>query len=166
MFACSRRVTGFRNARAIGQHYGVSRYRFDRSRATIPSTQMLFRSISQRMWFLATVLLAITNVTHATFFDWSDRGIHAVVGVLCVVAGLLWQRGAAAIAALILLLVMCGELLSSPPEWTVVRSGDDWNRTQQRLGPPTYEASNLAQARLLITGYSVPSPLRFVIRVR
>jgi hypothetical protein len=113
------------------------------------------------MWFLVTVLLAITNVTHAVLFDWSDRGIHAVFGVLCVLAGLLWQRGAAAIAALILLLVMCGELLRSPPEWTVVRIGDDWNRTQQRLGLPTYEASNLAQARLLIRGYSVPSPLRF-----
>jgi hypothetical protein len=122
---------------------------------------MLRQSISQKPWFCATVLLAITNVIHAMFFDWSDLRIHGALGGLCVLAALRWQRGAAAIAALVLLFVICGTWLWSPPDWTLVRTGDDWNRTQQRLGAPIYEASNLAQARLAISGYAIPSPLRF-----
>ena len=122
---------------------------------------MLHQSTSQKAWFCTAVLLAITNVIHAMFFDWSDLRIHGALGVLCVFAALIWQRGAAAIAALFLLLVIWGTWARSLPDWTLVRSGDDWNRIQQRLGAPTYEASDLAHARRLIKGYAIPSPLRF-----
>jgi hypothetical protein len=52
-------------------------------------------------------------------------------------------------------------VLGDWPEATEIKAGDTWASVQQKLGPPSYEASTFAAARNLKTGYATPSPLRF-----
>jgi hypothetical protein len=113
------------------------------------------------MWFGAVALLASANVAHALYFDWSDVDFHIALSMVCVVVALRWPRVAAASAGSVVVAVIAASLLrAEPAEWARLRIGDDWKEVQRALGPPTYEAANLAQARRLEIGYSRPSPLR------
>jgi hypothetical protein len=106
--------------------------------------------------------MIFVNVSHAAVFDWSDVGIHVALGALCVFAALQFPRAATIANALLVLAAgLSVAMRSEPPEFACVRAGDDWRKVRLALGPVTYEAASLAQARALGIGYSAPSPLYF-----
>jgi hypothetical protein len=119
-------------------------------------------SIPKRVWLIAAGLLALTNVVRALYFDWSDISVHMSIAALCTAVAMRWSKAGALAAALVLLTsVLAFAFSSKPSDWAEIEVGDPWSEVRRSLGAPVHEASNLAQARALMRGFSSPSPFRF-----
>jgi hypothetical protein len=124
--------------------------------------QVTTMSISKTAWFAVAILLAVTNVLRAAYFDWSDLGLHVLIAVVCALLALRWSKLAATAAGAVLLAaVLAFTFWSVPQDWNEIEAGDDWQELRRTLGSPVYEAANLDQARNLARGWSAPSPFRF-----
>jgi hypothetical protein len=112
--------------------------------------------------FLLVVLLAAANIAHAAYFDWSDIGGRSVLAIACIVLALKWQRFALGVAVTILSAVTVSSFAWQAPGWAnQIRPGDPLQRVKELLGPPEYQFASLADAQHSLSGYAIPSPIRF-----